>query len=109
MRPSPARLARALERSAGLFTIVPVRTPAAELGRGDGVAALLWRPAVGAARGAAAGLPATAIRQWSPHANGLGAVLAVAVLAVASRCLPLDGLAGNPDGLRGRAPGGAAP
>jgi adenosylcobinamide-GDP ribazoletransferase len=104
MRPTPARLALALERSAGLFTILPVRPRTAEFGPGDGVAALLWLPAVGAALGAAAGLPATAIRQWSPHANGLGAVLAVAVLAVASRCLHLDGLADTADGLGSRAP-----
>jgi len=104
MTPSPVRLGHALERSASLFTILPVRTPAAELGPGDGVAALLWLPAVGAALGAAAGLPGTAIRQWSPHANGLGAVLAVAALAVATRCLHLDGLADTADGLGSRAP-----
>ncbi len=104
MRPSPARLARALEHSVSLFTIVPVWTQTAEFGPGDGVAALLWLPAVGAVLGAAAGLPATAIRQWSPHANGLGAVLAVAALAVATRCLHLDGLADTADGLGSRAP-----
>jgi adenosylcobinamide-GDP ribazoletransferase len=104
MRPSPTRLAWALERSASLFTILPVRTPTAELGAGDGVAALLWLPAVGAVLGAVAGLPATAIRQWSPHANGLGAVLAIAVLATSTRCLHLDGLADTADGLGSRAP-----
>jgi adenosylcobinamide-GDP ribazoletransferase len=104
MRPSPARLARAGEHSVSLFTILPVRAGAAELGPGDGVAALLWLPAVGAVLGAAAGLPAAAIRQWSPHANGLGALLAIVVLAVASRCLHLDGLADTADGLGSRAP-----
>jgi adenosylcobinamide-GDP ribazoletransferase len=104
MSPSPARLGHALERSASLFTILPVRTQAADLGPGDGVAALLWLPAVGAAVAAAAGLPATAIRQWSPHANGLGAVLAIAALALATRCLHLDGLADTADGLGSRAP-----
>jgi adenosylcobinamide-GDP ribazoletransferase len=104
MRISPARLARAGEHSVSLFTIFPVRTRAAELGPGDGVAALLWLPAVGAALGAAAGLPATAIRQWAPHANGLGALLAVAALAMATRCLHLDGLADTADGLGSRAP-----
>jgi len=104
MRPSPARLARSAEHSAGLFTILPVRGQAAQLAPGDGVAALLWLPAVGAALGAAAGLPATAIRQWSPHANGLGAVLAIAALATLTRCLHLDGLADTADGLGSRAP-----
>jgi adenosylcobinamide-GDP ribazoletransferase len=104
MRPSPARLAWALESSASLFTILPVRTRAAELGPGEGVGALLWLPAVGAALGAFAGLPATLIRQWSPHADGLGALGAIAVLAVATRCLHLDGLADTADGLGSRAP-----
>ena len=104
MNPSPARLARALDRSASLFTIVPVRTQAVELGPGDGVDALLWLPAIGAVAGALAGLPATAIRQWSPHANGLGAVLAIAALAIVTRGLHLDGLADTADGLGSRAP-----
>jgi adenosylcobinamide-GDP ribazoletransferase len=103
MRLSPARLVPALQRSASLFTIVPVRAGAVELGPGDGIAALLWLPAVGAVVGAAAGLPATAIRQWAPHANALGAVLAIAALAVATRCLHLDGLADTADGLGSRA------
>jgi len=104
MKPSPARLVSSLERSASLFTVVPVRTQAAELGPGDGVAALLWLPAIGAVLGAVAGLPATAVRQWSPHANGLGAVLAIVVLAIVTRCLHLDGLADTADGLGSRAP-----
>jgi len=104
MNPSPARFAWALERSAGLFTIVPVRAQAADLGPRDGVAALLWLPAIGAAAGGLAGLPATAIRQWSPHANGLGAVIAIALLAIVTRCLHLDGLADTADGLGSRAP-----
>jgi nicotinate-nucleotide--dimethylbenzimidazole phosphoribosyltransferase len=104
MKFSPAGLAESLERSAGLFTILPVRADAAALGPGEGVGALLWLPAVGAALGAAAGVPAWLIRQWEPHANGLGAVLAVAVLVAATRCLHLDGLADTADGLGSRAP-----
>jgi len=91
-------------RAASLFTILPVRADGAALRPGDGVAALLWLPAIGALLGAAAGLPAGAIRQWAPHAAPLGAVLAVAVLAVLTRCLHLDGLADTADGLGSRAP-----
>jgi adenosylcobinamide-GDP ribazoletransferase len=95
----------ALERSAGLFTVLPVRaTAAVELAPGDGVAALLWLPVLGAALGAVAGLPDVAIRQWAPHAGPLGAVLSMAALAVMTRCLHLDGLADTTDGLASRAP-----
>jgi adenosylcobinamide-GDP ribazoletransferase len=94
-----------LERSAGLFTIFPVRAAAAaELAPGGGVAALLWLPILGAVLGALAGLPDVAIRQWAPHAGPLGAVLSVAALAVLARCLHLDGLADTADGLASRAP-----
>ena len=64
------RMGAALERSAGLFTVLPVRAAAAaRLAPGDGVAALLWLPVIGAALGAVAGLPDVAIRQWAPHAG----------------------------------------
>jgi adenosylcobinamide-GDP ribazoletransferase len=112
IRFSPARLGThlrrigtALERSVGLFTIVPVRSAAAaDLAPGDGVAALLWLPVLGAVLGAVAGLPDVAIRQWAPHAGPLGAVLSMAALAVMTRCLHLDGLADTTDGLASRAP-----
>src|SRR5260370_12564885 len=99
-----ARAPGAARRSASLFTIVPVRADAAALRPGEGVAALLWLPAIGVVAGAAAGLPAGAVRQWAPHATLLGAVLAIAVLAVLTRCLHLDGLADTADGLGSRAP-----
>jgi adenosylcobinamide-GDP ribazoletransferase len=99
------RMGTALERSAGLFTILPVRAAgAAGLAPGGGVGALLWLPALGAVLGAAAGLPDVAVRQWAPHAGPLGAVLSVAALAVMTRCLHLDGLADTTDGLASRAP-----
>jgi adenosylcobinamide-GDP ribazoletransferase len=105
MGPRLARISTALERSAGLFTILPVRTAAAtELAPGDGVGALLWLPVLGAVLGAVAGLPDVAVRQWAPHAGPLGAVLSVAALAVMTRCLHLDGLADTMDGLASRAP-----
>jgi adenosylcobinamide-GDP ribazoletransferase len=93
-----------LARSVGLFTVLPAGSEAAQLGPGDGVAALLWLPAVGAVLGAAAGVPAGAIREWEPHAGLAGAVLAVAALALLTRCLHLDGLADTADGLGSRAP-----
>jgi len=99
------RMGAAVERSAGLFTIVPVRSAgAADLATGDGVAALLWLPVLGAVLGAVAGLPDVAVRQWAPHAGPLGAVLSMAALAVMTRCLHLDGLADTTDGLASRAP-----
>jgi adenosylcobinamide-GDP ribazoletransferase len=96
-----------LARSISLFTIVPVRV-AVDLLPGEGVGALLWLPAVGAFVGAAAALPASAIREWAPHANLLGAVLAVAALALLTRCLHLDGLADTADGLGSGAPAARA-
>jgi adenosylcobinamide-GDP ribazoletransferase len=98
-----------LARSVSMFTIVPV--PAAgtgELTPAGAVQALLWLPVVGAAIGAAAGLPATMVRAWAPHANLAGAVLAIAALAGLTRALHLDGLADTADGLGSRAAAGRA-
>jgi adenosylcobinamide-GDP ribazoletransferase len=96
-----------LARSISMFTIVPVRVTV-ELQPGEGAGALLWLPAVGAFAGAAAALPASAVREWAPHANLLGAVLAVAALALLTRCLHLDGLADTADGLGSGAPAARA-
>jgi adenosylcobinamide-GDP ribazoletransferase len=96
-----------LARSISMFTIVPVRVDV-DLQPGDGVGALLWLPAVGALVGAAAALPAAAISEWAPHANLLGAVLAIALLALLTRCLHLDGLADTADGLGSGAPAARA-
>src|ERR1700690_1313642 len=92
-----------LARSISMFTVVPVRVPV-DLQPGEGTGALLWLPVVGAFIGAAAALPASAIREWAPRANLLGAVLAVALLALLTRCLHLDGLADTADGLGSGAP-----
>jgi adenosylcobinamide-GDP ribazoletransferase len=86
-----------------LFTVVPVRD-ATLLTRERAVGALRWFPLVGAALGATAALPLAAIRAWAPHATLLGAVLAVALLAMLSRGLHLDGLADTADGLAAHAP-----
>jgi adenosylcobinamide-GDP ribazoletransferase len=87
----------------GLFSAVPVRSADA-LTRTRAVAALRWLPVVGAGLGALAGLPVTAVLQWAPHAAPVGAVLGVAVLALLTRGLHLDGLADTVDGLGSRAP-----
>ena len=87
-----------LARAFALFTVLPVRA-APPLTRDDAVRALRWLPLVGAALGAACGLPLTAVRQWAPHAALLGAVLCVLGLVVATRALHLDGLADTADGL----------
>jgi adenosylcobinamide-GDP ribazoletransferase len=96
-----------LTRSISMFTIIPVRDRT-DLRPGEGITALLWLPIVGAATGALAALPAAAIRHWAPHASLLGAVLAVAGLALMTRGLHLDGLADTADGLGSRAPAARA-
>jgi adenosylcobinamide-GDP ribazoletransferase len=96
-----------LARSVSMFTIVPVRA-GADLQPGEGAGALAWLPPVGAVAGAAAALPAAAVREWAPHADAVGAVLAVAALAALTRCLHLDGLADTADGLGSGAPPGRA-
>src|SRR4051812_50087795 len=96
-----------LRGALALFTIAPVAGPV-ELTRPAAVAALRWFPAVGVVLGAAAGLPATAVLQWAPHAALLGAVLAVLVLVLLSRGLHLDGLGDTVGGLGSGAPAGRA-
>jgi adenosylcobinamide-GDP ribazoletransferase len=86
-----------------LFTIVPVRDATA-LTRERAAVALRWFPLVGAGLGGVAALPLAAVRAWAPQATLLGAVLAVAFLALGSRGLHLDGLADTADGLASRAP-----
>lgn len=90
-----------------LFTIAPVADDR-ELTRGQAVAALRWLPLLGAGLGALAGLPLAAMEQWAPKAILVGAVLAVAGLALLTRGLHLDGLADTADGLASRAPAAAA-
>ena len=85
--------------SAALLTILPVPARAAASTRG----VLPWAPLVGLALGGvAAGVAVLGARWIDPLA---GAVLAVAVLALLTRGLHLDGLADTADGLgpmRGR-------
>ncbi len=92
------RLSGPLE-SAALLTVLPVPRGAAASTRG----VLPWAPLVGLVLGGiATGVALLGARSISPLA---GAVLAVAVLAVLTRGLHLDGLADTADGLgplRGR-------
>jgi cobalamin synthase len=85
--------------SAALLTVLPVPAPAAASTRG----VLPWAPLVGLALGGiATGVAVLGDRWISPLA---GAVLGIAVLAVLTRGLHLDGLADTADGLgplRGR-------
>jgi adenosylcobinamide-GDP ribazoletransferase len=84
-----------------MFTVVPVP---ARWRSADGAARSLgWLPLVGAALGALAGLPAAGLVARS-HASLPAAVLAVAVLALLTRGLHLDGLADTADGLGSNAP-----
>ena len=79
--------------SAALLTVLPVPARAATSTRG----VLPWAPVVGAVLGGiATGVAVLGTRWVSPT---VGAVLAVAVLAVLTRGLHLDGLADTADGL----------
>lgn len=93
----------AVLRAFALFTVLPVRGMP-PLTRDAAVAALRWLPLVGAAVGAVAGLPLTAVLSWAPHAAVLGAALSVVALVLATRALHLDGLADTIDALGSHAP-----
>jgi adenosylcobinamide-GDP ribazoletransferase len=92
-----------MRRALALFTIAPVGD-VGPLTRRHAVAALRWFPLLGAGLGAVAALPLAAVHAWAPHATLLGAVLAVATLALLTRGLHLDGLADTADGLASGAP-----
>ncbi len=96
-----------LLRALGLFSVVPVRD-GGELTRAEAVTALRWLPVVGCGLGALAALPLAAAREWAPQASSVGATLAVALLALLTRGLHLDGLADTVDGLGSRAPAAEA-
>ncbi|WP_460532424.1 adenosylcobinamide-GDP ribazoletransferase [Flindersiella endophytica] len=97
---------RSLLLSLTMFTAIPLRTQVLDVDRTIAARALLWLPAVGAALGVVAAGPLLLARLADPGAAGglLGAVLAIAVLAVLTSGLHLDGLADTIDGLGSRAP-----
>lgn len=87
----------------GLFTVVPTRSTR-PFDAATARAAMRWLPILGAGLGAGAALPLVAIRQWAPHAELLGAIIAIGALAGLTRGLHLDGLADTADGLGSHAP-----
>ena len=94
-----------LRTALGLFTILPVRA-APEIGRADAARAVLWLPVVGLllAVPAAAVLLAVEAGGHSGPRRLLAAALAIAVLALLTGGLHLDGLADTADGLGSRRP-----
>jgi adenosylcobinamide-GDP ribazoletransferase len=103
------RRAHGLPVAVAMFTVMPV-PPAwhRDATAADGRSALPWLPLVGLAVGAVAGLPAAAVLGADRSATLIAAVLAVAMLAAASRALHLDGLADTADGLASRRPAAEA-
>jgi adenosylcobinamide-GDP ribazoletransferase len=97
-----------LRAALALFTIIPVRAPAA-IGRPEAARAIPWLPVVGLVVALPAGGVLLAARAGSHGARTLlAAVLAVAVLAVLTGGLHLDGLADTADGLGSRRPASEA-
>ena len=88
-----------------LFTVIPAGA-GAELGEGDAVAAVRWLPAVGLLLGGlgAGVMLGVAVGGASGPRRLLGAALAVALLALLTGGLHLDGLADTADGLGSRRP-----
>lgn len=95
----PSRLAAGARLSVGLLTVLPVGSPRAD--RETAGPAMFWAPLVGAGLGVAAGLTAWALGELGTSPL-IAATLAIAVLAVLTRALHLDGLADTADGLGSR-------
>ncbi|MBO0774257.1 MAG: adenosylcobinamide-GDP ribazoletransferase, partial [Actinobacteria bacterium] len=103
--PPPWRAAGNAGRAAlALFTIIPVRAGPA-ISRDDAARAIRWLPAAGALIAAPAAGVLVAAEAGGGHAplrRLLAAVLAIAVLALLTGGLHLDGLADAADGLGSR-------
>jgi len=100
-----ARRTAAWRTALSLFTILPVGG-GAELGEDQAVRAVRWLPAVGLLLGLAGAAVIVGVGGSSGARRLLGAALAVALLALLTGGLHLDGLADTADGLgsrRGRA------
>lgn len=91
-----AQLTAGARLSIGLLTVLPVRV--ADVDRSTAGTAMLAAPLAGLAVGGAAALVAAVARQLG-SSDLVSAVLAVAVMAVMTRMLHLDGLADLADGL----------
>jgi adenosylcobinamide-GDP ribazoletransferase len=104
-RAAAAVTVRGLRTAVSLFTVVPAGG-SAELADGEAAAAVFWLPAVGLLLGGlgAGVLLAVGAGGASEPRRLLGAALAVALLAVLTGGLHLDGLADTADGLGSRRP-----
>jgi adenosylcobinamide-GDP ribazoletransferase len=108
--PAGARRRTAAWRVAlSLFTVIPAGG-SSKLGEGDAAAAVLWLPAVGLLLGGLGGGVLLAVMAGagpggvSGPRRLLGAALAVALVALLTGGLHLDGLADTADGLGSRRP-----
>ena len=103
--PPPAPGTPAWRVALSLFTVIPAGV-SGDLDGAAAVRAVYWLPVLGAGLGLAgsAALVFVAAGQLSVERQFLGAALAVALLAVATGGLHLDGLADTADGLGSRRP-----
>jgi adenosylcobinamide-GDP ribazoletransferase len=103
--PPSAPRAPAWRVALGLFTVIPAGV-GGELDEGAAARALFWLPVLGAglALAGSAVMVFVAAGKLSPERQLLGAALAVALLALATGGLHLDGLADTADGLGSRRP-----
>ena len=103
--PPPAPGTPSWRVALSLFTVIPAGV-GGDLDEGAAARAVFWLPVLGAGLGLAgsAVLVFVAAGQLSPQRQFLGAALAVALLAVATGGLHLDGLADTADGLGSRRP-----
>lgn len=102
------RLLAGPRNALSLFTVIPAGT-GGSLAPADAVRAVLWMPGVGLLLGlAGGGVLALTGGDGTGARRLLGAVLALALAAVATGALHLDGLADTADGLGSRRPAAAA-
>jgi adenosylcobinamide-GDP ribazoletransferase len=103
--PPPAPRAPAWRVALSLFTVIPAGV-GGDLDEGAAARAVFWLPVLGAGLGLAgsAVMVFVAAGESSAERQFLGAALAVALLAVATGGLHLDGLADTADGLGSRRP-----
>ena len=103
--PPPASDPPAWRVALSLFTVIPAGVGGA-LDEGAAARAVFWLPVLGAGLGLAgsAVMVFVAAGDFSAQRQFLGAALAVALLAVATGGLHLDGLADTADGLGSRRP-----
>src|SRR6185312_13964793 len=91
-----------------LLTAVPVRDEPGEVPARRAGAAMSWAPVIGLLLGAAAAAVLWILSHYAHAGPLLAAVISVAVLALLTRGLHLDGLADLADGLGSGQPAGAA-